>query len=129
MGTCWRLTPHSSMWGCSAVRVSSSAFGRLRGNEMNGFLTSCYIHFKTFRENVDVMVFFFLLLLFFHHIQFTSVESLSPVQLFATPRTAARQASLSITNSRSLLRLMSTEPAMHINFMLSPWLLPWQAGQ
>ena len=65
MGTCWRLTPHSSMWGCSAVRVSSSAFGRLRGNEMNGFLTSCYIHFKTFRENVDVMVFFFFFFCFF----------------------------------------------------------------
>ena len=38
---------------------------------------------------------------------FTSVQSLSHVQLFVTPRTVARQASLSITNSRSLLRLMS----------------------
>ena len=34
--------------------------------------------------------------------QFSSVQSLSRVQLFATPWTAARQASLSITNSRSL---------------------------
>ena len=40
-------------------------------------------------------------------IQFSSVQSLSHVQLFATPWTVARQASLSITNSRSLLRLMS----------------------
>ena len=40
---------------------------------------------------------------------FVIVESLSRVQLFATPCTAARQASLSITNSRSLLKLMSTE--------------------
>ena len=37
------------------------------------------------------------------------VQSLSHVQLFGTPWTAARQASLSITNSRSLLKLMSIE--------------------
>ena len=37
-----------------------------------------------------------------------SVQSLSCVQLFTTPRTVACQASLSITNSRSLLKLMST---------------------
>ena len=40
---------------------------------------------------------------------FRSVQSLSRVRLFATPWTAARQASLSITNSRSLPKLMSTE--------------------
>ena len=39
-------------------------------------------------------------------VQLSSVQSLSCVQLFATPWTAARQASLSITNSRSLLKLM-----------------------
>ena len=38
---------------------------------------------------------------------FSSVQSLSRVQLFATPWTAARQASLSITNSRSLPKFMS----------------------
>ena len=48
-------------------------------------------------------------------IQFSSVQSLSRVQLFATPWTAARQASLSITNSRSLLKLMSIEPMMPPN--------------
>ena len=42
-------------------------------------------------------------------IQFILVESLSRVQLFATPWTAACQASLSITNSWSLLKLTSTE--------------------
>ena len=44
--------------------------------------------------------------------QFSSVQSLSRVQLFATPWTAARQASLSITNSRSLPKLMSIESVM-----------------
>ena len=38
-------------------------------------------------------------------VQFSSVQSLSHVQLFVTPWTAAHQASLSITNSRSLLKL------------------------
>ena len=43
---------------------------------------------------------------------FSSVQSLSCVQLFATPWTAARQASLSITNSQSLPKLMSIESVM-----------------
>ena len=43
---------------------------------------------------------------------FNSVQSLSHVQLFATSWTAACQASLSITNSQSLLKLMSIESAM-----------------
>ena len=47
------------------------------------------------------------------------VHSLSCVQLFATPWTAACQASLSITNSRSLLKLMSTELLMPSNHPLS----------
>ena len=41
--------------------------------------------------------------------EFSSVQSLSRVRLFATPRIAARQASLSITNSQSSLRLSSIE--------------------
>ena len=44
--------------------------------------------------------------------QFSSVQSLSHVWLFATPWTAARQASLSITNSQSSLKLMSIESVM-----------------
>ena len=42
----------------------------------------------------------------------TSLQSLSRVRLFVTPWTAARQASLSITNSRSLLKLMSIKSVM-----------------
>ena len=45
-------------------------------------------------------------------VQFSSVQSLSRVQLFATPWIAARHASLSITNSRSSLRLTSIESVM-----------------
>ena len=56
-----------------------------------------------------------------------SVQSLSRVWLFVTPWTAAHQASLSITNSQSLLKLMSIESVMPSNhFMLCcpPLLLP-----
>jgi len=50
--------------------------------------------------------------------QFSSVQSLSRVRLFATPWTAAHQASLSITNSQSLLRLMSIELVMPSNRLI-----------
>ena len=45
---------------------------------------------------------------------FSSVQSLSHVRLFATPWTAAHQASLSITNSQRLLKLMFIELVMSI---------------
>ena len=51
-------------------------------------------------------------------IQFSSVQSLSHVQLFATPWTAVCQASLSITNSQSLLKLMSIESVMPSNHLI-----------
>ena len=48
----------------------------------------------------------------------SSVQSLSHVQLFATPWTAACQASLSITNSQSLLKFMSIELVMPSNLLI-----------
>ena len=58
--------------------------------------------------------------------QFSSVQSLSHVQLFATPWNAAHQAYLSITNSQSLLKLMSIESVMPSNHLIfcCPLLLP-----
>ena len=55
-----------------------------------------------------------------------SVQSLSHVQLFATPRTAARQVSISIANPSSLLKLMSIESMMPSNHLIlcRPLLLP-----
>ena len=52
------------------------------------------------------------------HPVISSVQSLSRVRLFATPWTAARQASLSNTNSRSSLRLMSIEYVMPSNHLI-----------
>ena len=60
-------------------------------------------------------------------VQFSSVQLLSRVQLFATPWITAHQASLSITNSQSLLRLMSIEsvmPSSHLILCCPLLLLP-----
>ena len=53
-----------------------------------------------------------------HSVQFSSVHSLSPVRLFVTPWTAARQASLSITNSWSPPKPMSIESVMPSNHLV-----------
>ena len=57
---------------------------------------------------------------------FSSVQLLSRIRLFVTPWTPARQACLSITNSWSLLKLMSIEPVMPSNHLIlcRPLLLP-----
>ena len=67
----------------------------------------------------------------FLFLQFSSVQSLSRVQLSATPWTAAHQASLSITNSQSLPKLTSIESVMPSNdlilccpLLLLPSILP-----
>ena len=59
-------------------------------------------------------------------VSINSVKSLSHVQLFVTPWTAARQASLFISNSHSLLKLMSIELVMPFNHLIlcPPLLLP-----
>ena len=57
--------------------------------------------------------------------KFSSLQLLSRIRLFATPWTAARQASLSITNSQSLLKLTSMETVMPSNHLIlcCPFLL------
>ena len=67
------------------------------------------------------------MLIFFHIFEISSVQSLSCVWLFATPWTAACQASPSITNSQSLLEFMSIEsmmPSNHLIFCHPLLLLP-----
>ena len=62
----------------------------------------------------------------FNMLSLSTVQSLSHVQLFVTPWTAACQASLSITNSQSLPKLMSIESVMPSNYLVlfRPLLLP-----
>ena len=54
----------------------------------------------------------------YQSVQFSSIQSLSHVWLFVTPWTIAHQACLSITNSRSLLKLMSIESVMPSNHLI-----------
>ena len=67
----------------------------------------CYTHFNSYLQSYNAKVY-----------QVSSVQLLSRVRLFVTLRTAALQASLSTTNSRSLLKLMSTEPVMTSNHLI-----------
>ena len=66
--------------------------------------------------NLEVVIIF--MILFPFRIWLRSVQSLSHVQLFVTPWTAACQASLSITNTRNLLKLMSIESMMPFNHLI-----------
>ena len=63
------------------------------------------VYWYTFREGM-------------HNVTTSSVQSLSHVRLFATPWTAAHQASLSITNSLGLFKLMSIELVMPSNHLI-----------
>ena len=55
----------------------------------------------------------------FHSLQFSSVQSLSHIWLFATPHITAHQASMSITNSQRSLKLMSIELVMPFSHSFS----------
>ena len=86
-----------------------------------------YMHFQNYiwHQTLVFQMFFPLTLHIF--IQFSSVQSLSCVQLIVTPWTAAHHASLSITNSQGLLKLMSIElvvPSNHLILCCPLLLLP-----
>ena len=78
-----------------------------------------YIYFWT----ICTSIIYLYLCLYMNHLhpfihQSSSVQSLSRVRLYATPWTAAHQASLSISNSQSLLKLMTTELVMPSNHLI-----------
>ena len=76
-------------------------------------------------SNISLNFFFFLSISFLGK-HFSSVQSLSHVQLFVTPWTAAHQSSLSLTNFQSLLKVISIESVMPFSHLIlcSPLLLP-----
>ena len=93
--------------------LSISPFTNLWNEDNDSYLTVCFWGFNEFKACRLIRT--------IHgtwqalnkcSVQFSSVQSLSHVRLFATPWTAARQAFLSITNSWSSLRLMSIESVM-----------------
>ena len=71
---------------------------------------------SSFMFNINIL--YWVRLILPKMVQFSSVQLLSHVQLFATPWTAAFQASLSITNSQSLLKLMSIKSVMPCNHLI-----------
>ena len=82
---------------------------------------------KERKKRADFNVSIFTKIFCFSSIQFSSVQSLSPVRLFVTPWISARQASLSITISRSSLRLTSIKsvmPSSHLILCHPLFLLP-----
>ena len=69
-------------------------------------ICECYIEYMTISTSFDT------------HLMISSVQSLRCVRLFVTPRTAAHQASLSITNSWNLLKFMSIKSVMPSNHLI-----------
>ena len=65
-----------------------------------------------------MIIFMLFNLAVFYFFQFSLVQSLSCVWLFGTPRTAARQVSLSLTNSQNLLKLMTIESVITSNHLI-----------
>ena len=128
------VTMNTSLWGNDQV-------GKLKGQCVSKLDTHSH-HSGSFskfqspgwtliQDLQGFEVFFFIqkLLRWFSKAQpilFSSVGWLSHVQLFAAPWTAARQASLCITNSRSLFKLMSIESLMPSNHLIlcCPLLFP-----
>ena len=91
------------------------------------FLVIPYLASSAIHPNINVFSLYIILSLqdsvllinsYYLIFKFTGVQSLSHVWLFATPWTAAPQASLSITNSQSLCKLMSIESVMPSNHLI-----------
>ena len=135
-------SPDYSVHGISQVRILkwvAISFSRASSQPMDQNHISCMgrqilycwatreAHFREYHFSLFFTLFCcFIFLWALVAIQISSVQSLSHVQLFATPWTAARQASLSITNSQSLLKLMSIQSVMPSNHLIlcRPLLLP-----
>ena len=110
----WMLFPEFSMWlfpsGHSGLSLNMPSLERLPWLRRHSFLPNfyflCSIHH-------DLILLYWLICLLD-----TSVQSLSHARLFATPWSAACKASLSITNSRSLVKLMSIELVVPCNHLI-----------
>ena len=92
-----------------------------------GTLKSLLQHYSSKASILQHSAFFIVQLSYPYFIQFSSIQSLSYIRLFVTPWIAARQASLSITKSRSSLKLTSNEsvmPSRHLILCRPLFLLP-----
>ena len=113
--------PGSSVHGILQARILEwvAIFFRGSSRPRDQTQVSCIVGRRfTFRATREVTVTKILLKLQHNNVCSFLVQSLSHVQLFATSWTAAHQASLSITNSRSLLKFMSIESVMPPNHLI-----------
>ena len=88
----------------------------------NGWIIFHYVYIYRIYKLIYIYIYIYI-----YSVQFSSVQSLSRIRLFATPWIAARQASLSITNSWSSLRLTTIElvmPSSHLILCRPLLLLP-----
>ena len=92
----WTRNKSLKNWHCN-WDLSDWKLGTIQGWRRKHFQQRDPLHWRPYSEN-NISSFAELS-------QFSSVQSLSRVWLFATPRTAARQASLSITNSREFTKI------------------------
>ena len=96
---------------------------------LESFIKRCdYFQWKHSKTILFIDAFYYLEFLgtLIEGLQFCSIQSFSCLRLFVTPWTTACQASLSIINSQSLLKLMSIESVMPSNHLIlcHPFLLP-----
>ena len=111
MGVC------TCVHACVYTGVQGCVHGCVRMGMCCVCVTVC-VHRCVYSECVHRCVCVYMYIYIYTHIYISSVELLSHVRLFATPWTAARQASLSITNSQHLLKLMSIESVMPSNHLI-----------
>ena len=107
-----------------SVSVSAEIVDWIHKPHPNCFLQNVLSHLFCIFSNMDMSM---LKKIRQYVLQFSSVQSLSRVQLFATPWIAARQASLSITNSQISPKLICIElvmPSSHLILCCRPLLLP-----
>ena len=109
LGELWELVMDREAWSAAIYGVTKNQ------TRLNDWIELNWWRFLNFILNLSPIAFLYLCSWLI--LTFSSVQSLSCVRLFATPWTAALQASLSITNSRSSLKLKSIEfvmPSSHL---------------
>ena len=104
-------SPQSSLTLCDPID------GSPRGSSVPGILQGRVLEWGVIAFSTYMYIYTYTICIY-THIPLKSIQSVYPVQLFATPWITARRTSLSITNSGSLLKLMSIESMMPSNHLI-----------
>ena len=115
--TCLQLPAGHPSYLCREP-VSTYPGSQIKYSGQSTWPGEAHVNLMCLGENVSASLKVKMIALMVPCVQFSSIQSLSHVQLFATPWTAECQTSLSITNSWSLLRLMSIVSVMPSNHLI-----------